>query len=104
MLFQGTELQETLLLSLAVQEGLKHVECESGVGGKKSPIHYISEQDPIQEAHETKQQLISFNLSLPSGSEMRMMRWVSGTPEHFLMQRAIHALKEMELGTMFQEV
>ena len=36
---------------------------------------------------------------------MRMVRWVSGTPEHFLIhvQGAIHAIKEMELDTKFQE-
>ena len=107
-LFQGTELGEALkrmLLSKAVPEGLKSVECERGVGGKNSPIRYILEQDPIQEALETKHQPTSFKLSLPSGSEMRMVRWASGTPEHFLIhvRGAIHAIKEMELDTKFQE-
>ena len=48
---------------------------------------------------------MSFKLSLPSGSEMRMVRWASGTPEHFLIhvRGAIHAIKEMELDTKFQE-
>ena len=34
---------------------------------------------------------------------MRMMRWVSRTPEHFLVfvQEAIHDIKEMELDTKF---
>ena len=92
-------------LSKAVPEGLKSVECERGVGGKNSPIRYIPEQDPIQEALETKHQPTSFKLSLPSGSEMRMVRWASGTPEHFLIhvRGAIHAIKEMELDTKFQE-
>ncbi len=72
-------------LSKAVSEGLKSVECERGVGGKNSPIGYIPEQDPIQEALETKHQLTSFKLSLPSRSEMKMVRWASGTPEHFLI-------------------
>ncbi len=92
-------------LSKAVQEGLKNVECERGVGGKNSTIRYIPEQDPIQEALETKHQPTSFKLSLPSGSEMRMVRWASGTPEHFLIhvRGAIHAIKEMELDTKFQE-
>ncbi len=33
------------------------------------------------------------------------MRWVSGTPEHFLIhvRGAIHAIKEIELDTKFQE-
>ena len=36
---------------------------------------------------------------------MRMVRWASGIPEHFLIhvRGAIHAIKEMELDTMFQE-
>ena len=48
-------------------------------------------------------QLTSFKLSLPSGSEMRMVRWASGTPKHFLIhvRGAIHAIKEMELNTKF---
>ena len=94
-----------MLLFKAVPEGLKSVECEHGVGGKNSPIRYIPEQDPIQEALETKHQPTSFKLSLPSGSEMRMVRWASGTPEHFLIhvRGAIHAIKEMELDTKFQE-
>ena len=106
-LFQGTKLGEALkrlLLSKAVPEGLKSVECERGVGGKNSTIRYIPEQDPIQEALETKHQPTSFKLSLPSGSEMRMVRWASGTPEHFLIhvRGAIHAIKEMDLGIKFQ--
>ena len=105
-MFLGTELGEALKrmsLSKAVPEGLKTVECECGIGGKNSPIHLIPEQDPIQEALETKHQPTSFKLSLPSGSEMRMVRWASGTPEHFLIhvRGAIHAIKEMELDTKF---
>ncbi len=52
-----------------------------------------------------KHQPMSFKLSLPSGSEMRMARWASGTPEHFRIHArgAIHAIKEMELDTKFQE-
>ena len=67
-----------MLLSKAVPEGLKRVECECGIRGKNSPIWHILEQDPIQEALEMKHQPKSFKLSLPSGSEMRMVRWVSG--------------------------
>ena len=94
-----------MLLSKAVPEGLKSVECERGIGHKNLPICYILEQDPIQEALETKHQPTSFKLSLPSGSEMRMMMWASGTPKHFLIhvRGAIHAIKEMELGTKSKE-
>ena len=36
---------------------------------------------------------------------MRMLRWASRTPEHFLIhvQGEIHAIKEMKLDTNFQE-
>ena len=59
----------------------------------------------IQEALEMKHQPMYFKLSLPSESEMRMVRWAFGTPEHFLIhvQGAIHAITEMELDTKFQE-
>ena len=106
-LFQGIDLGEALkrmLLSKAVPKGLKSVECEHGVWGKNSPIRHIPELDPIQEALETKHQPMSFELSLPSGSEMRMVRWVSKTPEHFLIHvwGVIHAIKEIALDTKFQ--
>ncbi len=48
---------------------------------------------------------MSFKLSLPSESEMRMMKWASMTPTHFLIhvRVEIHAIKEMELDTKFKE-
>jgi hypothetical protein len=36
----------------SVPEGLKLLECEWGIGGKNSPIRYIPEKDPVQEALE----------------------------------------------------
>ena len=75
-LFQGAELGEVLkrmILSKAVSERLKHVECKGGIGGKNLPIGYITEEDPIMTL-ETKHQPIYFKLSLSSGSEMGMMR------------------------------
>ena len=73
--------------------------------GKNSPIPYIPKQDPIQEALETKHQPMSFELTLPSGSEMRMTRWASGTSEPFLIhvRGAIHAIKEMVLITKLKD-
>ena len=38
----------------SVPEWLKMSECERGIGGKNSPIHYIPEKDPVQEALEKK--------------------------------------------------
>ena len=90
-----------MLLFKPVPKGLKSVEGEPCIGGKNFPIRYILEQDPIQEALETKHQSMSFKLSLSSGSEMRMVRWASGTSEHFLIhvQGAFHAINKMELDT-----
>ena len=72
--FQGTELGETLRkmsLKNEVPEVLKSVECKHGVGGKNSPICYIPEQYPIQDALETKNQPTPLKFTLPNGSEMR---------------------------------
>ena len=54
-----------MLLSKAVPEGLKHIECEHGIGGKNSPICYVPKQDPIQDALETKKKSNHFKLTLP---------------------------------------
>ncbi len=85
VLFQGTELGDALKrisLTKAVPEGFERRECEHGIGGKISLLCYILEQDPIQEALEMKHQPTSFKLSLPSGSEIRMVRWASMTLKH----------------------
>jgi hypothetical protein len=71
-----------MLLKKAVPECLKSIECEYGVGGKNFP-NYIPEQDPIQDALEIKNQLTPSMFTLPNGSEMRTMRWASGTPSIF---------------------
>ena len=90
--------------SKAVPEGLKLSECERGVGGKNSPIRYIPESDPIQEALEKKKKVTYFKLTLPNTkSEMSVAQWASGTPEQFLLhvRAAIHACKQMELDANF---
>jgi hypothetical protein len=74
------------------------------VGGNKSPIRYIPESDPIQEALEKKKKTTYFKLTLPStGSEMSVAQWMSGTPKQFLLhiRAAIHACKQMELDVNF---
>ncbi len=79
-------------------------ECERGVGGKNSPIRYIPESDPVQEALEKKKKVTYFKLTLPSTkSEMSVAQWASGTPEQFLLhvRAAIHACKQMELDANF---
>ena len=90
--------------SKAAPEGLKLSECERGVGGKNSPIRYIPESDPVQEALEKKKKVTYFKLTLPSTkSEMSVAQWASGTPEQFLLhvRSAIHACKQMGLDTDF---
>eukprot|EP00804_Cyclotella_cryptica_P020696 CCRYP_003493-RA/>CCRYP_003493-RA protein AED:0.43 eAED:0.43 QI:0/-1/0/1/-1/1/1/0/74 len=34
--------------------GLKNQECERGRGGKKAPIRYVPDRDPVQEALDLK--------------------------------------------------
>eukprot|EP00804_Cyclotella_cryptica_P028707 CCRYP_008223-RA/>CCRYP_008223-RA protein AED:0.38 eAED:1.00 QI:0/0/0/1/1/1/3/0/399 len=88
----------------AIPEGLKWVECERGVGGKNSPIRYIPEQDPVQDALAKDNKTTYFKLTLPNtGNELKVAVWVSGTPEQFLLyvRSAIHAGKQMGLDTDF---
>jgi hypothetical protein len=83
----------------SVPEGLKLSECERGIGGKNSPIRYIPEKDPVQEALEKNKKTNYFKLTLPNtGSELKVALWVSGTPEQFILHvhSAIHACKQME--------
>ena len=83
----------------SVPEGLKLTECERGVGGKNSPIRYIPEKDPVQEALEKNKKTNYFKLTLPhTGSELKVAMWASGTPEQFILhvRAAIHACKQME--------
>eukprot|EP00804_Cyclotella_cryptica_P028114 CCRYP_010986-RA/>CCRYP_010986-RA protein AED:0.46 eAED:0.47 QI:0/0/0/1/0/0/3/0/219 len=88
----------------AISEGLKWVECERGVGGKNSPIRYIPEQDPVQDALAKDKKTTYFKLTLPNtGNELKVALWASGTPEQFLLhvRSAIHACKQMGLDTDF---
>eukprot|EP00804_Cyclotella_cryptica_P012252 CCRYP_013850-RA/>CCRYP_013850-RA protein AED:0.42 eAED:0.44 QI:0/0/0/1/1/1/2/0/306 len=90
----------------AFPEGLKWVECERGVGGKNSPIRYIPEQDPVQDALTKDKKTTYFKLTLPnSRNELKVAVWASGTPEQFLLhvRSAIHACKQMGLDTDFAE-
>jgi hypothetical protein len=57
----------------SVPKGLKFPECKWGVGGKNSPIHYIPEKDPVQEALEKNKMTKYFKLTLPNtGSELKV--------------------------------
>ena len=87
-------------------EGLKLSECERGVGGKNSPIRYIPEKDPVQEALERTKKTNYFKLTLPhTGSELKVALWASGTPEQFILhvRAAIHACKQMEHDVKCQD-
>eukprot|EP00804_Cyclotella_cryptica_P029034 CCRYP_005230-RA/>CCRYP_005230-RA protein AED:0.27 eAED:0.62 QI:206/0/0/1/1/1/3/0/428 len=86
----------------AIPEGLKWVECERGVGGKNSPIRYIPEQDPVQDALAKDKKTTYFKLTLlNTGNELKVAVWASGTPEQFLLhlRSAIH--HQMGLDTDF---
>eukprot|EP00804_Cyclotella_cryptica_P007669 CCRYP_015243-RA/>CCRYP_015243-RA protein AED:0.40 eAED:1.00 QI:0/0/0/1/1/1/3/0/351 len=88
----------------AIPEGLKWVECERGVGGKNSPIRYIPEQDPVQDALAKDKKTTYFKLTLlNTGNEFKVAVLASGTPEQFLLdvRSTIHACKQMGLDTDF---
>ena len=90
----------------AFPEGLKWIECERGVGGKNSPIRYIPEKDPVQDALEKGKKTTYVKLTLPdTGNELKVAVWASGTPEQFVLhvRSAIHACKQMGLDTKFAE-
>jgi hypothetical protein len=57
----------------SVPKGLKLSECKRGIGGKNSPIRYIPEKDPVQEAFEKTKKTNYFKLMLPNtGSELKV--------------------------------
>ncbi len=73
-------------LVTSTPKGLKVVECERGMGGKNTPIRYIPEQDPVQDALKKTKKTTYFKLTLPNtGNELKVAIWASGTPEQFLM-------------------
>ena len=83
----------------SVPKGLKSLECKRGVGGKNSPIRYIPEKDPVQEALEKTKKANYFKLMLPNmGRELKVALWASWTPEQFILhvRSAIHTCKQME--------
>eukprot|EP00804_Cyclotella_cryptica_P024036 CCRYP_007272-RA/>CCRYP_007272-RA protein AED:0.13 eAED:0.13 QI:0/-1/0/1/-1/1/1/0/100 len=47
--------------------GLKNQECKPGRGGKKAPIHYVPDRDPVQEALDLKPK--SLKCTFVNGSE-----------------------------------
>ena len=57
----------------SVPKGLKLSESKWGIGGKNSPIRYIPEKDPVQEALEKYNKTNYFKLTLPhTGSELKV--------------------------------
>jgi hypothetical protein len=90
----------------AFPKGLKWIECERGIGGKNSPVRYIPEQDPVQDALEKSKKTTYFKLTLPNtGNELKVAVWVSGTPEQFLLhvRTAIHVCKQLGLDANFAD-
>ena len=62
-----------MLFAKSVPEGLKLLECERGIGGKNSPIRYIPEKDPVQEALEKTKITNYFKLTLLNmGSKLKV--------------------------------
>ena len=72
------------------------------MGGKKAPIRYIPEQDPVQDALEKTKKTMYFKLTLPNTrKELKVAIWASGTPEQFLLHvhTALHVCKQLGLET-----
>ena len=65
----------------SVPKGLKWIECERGVRGKNSPMHYIPEQDPMQHALKKNKKTTYFKLNLPNTGNKLKVIWAFGTPE-----------------------
>eukprot|EP00804_Cyclotella_cryptica_P021795 CCRYP_000788-RA/>CCRYP_000788-RA protein AED:0.43 eAED:0.43 QI:0/-1/0/1/-1/1/1/0/74 len=58
--------------------GLKNQECASGRGGKKAPIRYVPDRDPVQEALDLKPETLKCTLA--NGSETRVTVWSDTVP------------------------
>ena len=89
----------------SVPEGLKLSECKWGIRGKNSPIRYIPEKDPVQEALEKTKKTNYFKLMLPNmGCELKVALWASETPEQFILhvRTAIHTCKQMGHDVKYQ--
>jgi hypothetical protein len=86
---RGTKLGEilrTMSFAKSVPEGHKLSECKRGIGGKNSSICYIPEKDPVQEAPEKNKKTNYFKLTRPHmGSKLRLVLWVSRSPEQFIL-------------------
>ncbi len=68
---------------MSVPKGLKLTECERGVGGKKLPICYIPEKDPVQEALEKSKKVNYFKLTLPhTGVSLKLPSRHLGLPSN----------------------
>jgi hypothetical protein len=65
----------------AFPKGLKWIECKRGIRGKNSPVCYIPQQDPVQDALEKNKKTTYFKLTLPiMGNELKVAVWALGTP------------------------
>jgi hypothetical protein len=75
-----------------VPKGLKLLEYKRGVGGKVSPIHYIPEKDPVQEALVRNKKINYFKLTLPhTGSKPKVTLWVSWKVHGYLLYNTFFA-------------
>ena len=79
------------------------MECEQGIGGKNSPIHYIPKKDPVQDALKKNKKTNYVKLTLPNMGKNRVTLWVPRTPKQFKLHAhsTIHACKQMEHDVKF---
>ena len=71
-----------MFFTKSVLEGLKYLECDSGIGGKNYRTHYIPQKDPIKDTFEKKVMTTYFKMTLPkTRNELSVVVWASGSPE-----------------------
>ena len=104
-LFIETELGKALQKmssAKSIPKGPKFVECKRGMCRKNSPIHYILEQDPVQDALEKNKKTMYFKMIFPNtGSKLKVAIWADGTSKQFLFHvcTAIYIFKQIDLDT-----
>jgi len=72
---------------------IKWIDCECGIEGKNSPVHYIPKQEPMQDALAKNKRTMYFKLTCPNTwNEFKVAIWASRTPKQFLLleRRAVH--------------
>ncbi len=76
------------------------MECKIDMGRKNSPMHYIPEQDPVQDALEKNDNALQADAPQHQ-NKLKVVLWVSGTLEQFLLhvRTDMDRCKQIDLDT-----